>query len=124
MERGLPLFASTIAIPVLRREASMASMRIIGNLKITPPGFNTESTNSSATALLPANVERKAYTSDEQRVDQLPYDHRDYDRCSFHRAFIIRYDERFEPNRDTGFAAQGRSLAESANPGRADCEPV
>ena len=34
----------------------MASTRIINNLKITPPGFNTESTSSSATALLPAKM--------------------------------------------------------------------
>src|SRR4029450_4987009 len=34
----------------------MASTPIIGNLKITPPGFNTESTSSSATALLPAKM--------------------------------------------------------------------
>src|SRR6266511_526540 len=35
MERGLPLFASTIATPVLRREASTASTRIILSLKST-----------------------------------------------------------------------------------------
>ena len=39
----MPLFASTIATPVLRREASTASTRITVNLKITPSGFNPES---------------------------------------------------------------------------------
>src|SRR4029453_1420270 len=121
---GLPLFASTIATPVLRREASMASTRIIDNLKITPLGFNTESTSSSATALLRQNVERFAKTSGERRINQLPYDHRDHDRCSFQRAFIIRYHERLESNRDAGVARRRGSLLKSANSRQADCQSV
>src|SRR5207253_8582594 len=70
------------------------------------------------------NVERSAYTNGEQRVNQLPYDHRDHDRCSFHRAFVIRYDERLESNRNAGFARRRRSLSKSANSRQADCEPV
>src|SRR5262252_6004990 len=49
---GFPLFASTIATPVLRKEASMARTRIYRNVKIDCDGFNTESTNSKATVLL------------------------------------------------------------------------
>src|SRR3954463_8023436 len=49
---GLPLLASTIATPVLRREASMASTRIYRNVKIDCTAFNMESTNSKTTVLL------------------------------------------------------------------------
>jgi hypothetical protein len=60
MERSLPLFASTIATPVLRRETSTASTRIIVKVKIAQPGFNMESTNSKTKVLLARNVERFA----------------------------------------------------------------
>jgi hypothetical protein len=39
----LPLLASTIATPVLRKEASMASTRIYRKLKIVRRVFNPES---------------------------------------------------------------------------------
>ena len=61
------------------------------------------------------NVERFAQTNDEQKVYQLRYDHRDHDRCSFERSFIVRYDERLESNRDAGVAAGRKSLLKSAN---------
>src|SRR5207247_4043906 len=40
------------------------------------------------------------------------------------RSFIIRYDERFESDRDARFAAGRGSLIEFANSGQADCKPV
>src|SRR5438874_8286971 len=124
MERGLPLFASTIATPVLRREASTASTRITVNLKSPGPGSTWNRQVPPQPLYSRQNVERSAYTNGEQRVNQLPYDHRDHDRCSFHRAFVIRYDERLESNRNAGFARRRRSLSKSANSRQADCEPV
>src|SRR6187551_3308586 len=72
---GLPLFASTIATPVLRREASMASTRIYRNVKIDWNGFNTESTNSKATVLL----ERSTNEDVDQQDTQVSCQHRGRD---------------------------------------------
>src|SRR5262249_39084798 len=49
---GLPLLASTLAAPVLRREASMANTRIYRNRKIESNGVKTECTNSKTTLFL------------------------------------------------------------------------
>ena len=42
----------------------------------------------------------------------------------FERLFVFRYNERVEPNRDAGFAAERGSLIKSANSRQADCESV
>src|SRR5438876_7329430 len=87
-------------------------------------GVNIESTNCKATALLAPNVERLAHTSRCEEANSFCRDHCDRAHCCFERLLVFRYNERLEPNRDAGFAAEGRSLVESANPGRADCKPI
>src|SRR5436190_22436204 len=124
MERGLPLFASTIATPVLRREASTASTRITVILKSPGPGSTWNRQIRKHPFYSRRNVERFPQTNGEQRVDQWREEHRHHDGDALDCAFIIRYDERFESDRDARFARRRRSLVESANPRQADCEPV
>src|SRR5437016_2684625 len=118
---GLPLFASTIATPVLRRDASMASTRIYRNVKIDRCAFNTESTNSKTTVLL-------AWVSNgrgDQENSQAFCRHRGDDVCDFNdRIVIFRHDKRLESNRDAGFGTGRRLFAEFPDPGQADCESV
>src|SRR5215475_15985126 len=100
MDCGLPLFASTIATPVLRKEASMASTRIYRNVKIDCDRFNTESTNSKATVLL----ERSSNGHGNEQDSQAFCRHRGDDVCHARdRSKIVRHDKRIKSNRDTGF---------------------
>src|SRR5438105_622105 len=69
------------------------------------------------------NAERFTETScaEANRVHSNPGGPRHY---SFERPLVFGYDERFEPNRDAGFATERGSLIKFANSGRADCESV
>src|SRR5215510_4335408 len=118
---SLPLFASTIATPVLRREASIASTRISPNVKIYYGAFNMESTNSNATVLLPPLSSGDDETQNRQRVC---CHHRDDVRDTCERVVILRHDKRLKPNRHAGFATGRRPLDEFSNPRQADCESV
>src|SRR5215471_18453221 len=121
MDCGLPLFASTIATPVLRREASMASTRIYRNVKIDCDGFNTESTNSKATVLL---VRLTNGFDDEQNTESFCR-YRSDDVChACERSKIIRNDKRIEPDRDAGFGTRRRPFVKFSNPGQTYRESV
>ena len=59
-----------------------------------------------------------------QEANQLPHDCSDDDRSSFQHSFIFRYNERFESDRDAGFATSRRSFLKFSDSGQADREPV
>src|SRR5215475_7445396 len=113
MDCGLPLFASTIATPVLRREASIAKTRIYRNVKIDCDGFNTESTNSKLTVLL----ERFSNARNDEQNTQVFYRYRSDDICiAGDQSKIIRNDKRFESDRDAGFGTGRRPFFKFPNP--------
>src|SRR5215475_6917534 len=119
MDCGLPLFASTIATPVLRKEASMASTRIYRNVKIDCDGFNTESTNSKITVSLAGVTNGHV---DQQNCQTLRRHHGD-GVCDVNDSVVIFCDDkRIEPNRDSRFGTARRLFIKFPNPGQTHCE--
>src|SRR5439155_18882577 len=100
------------------------------NLRIARRAFNPESVRveyrqiSERPLYSRRNVERFAEAGDAERASALRDDYPGADPFSFDRFFILRYDERVESNRDSGFARSWGSFFEFSNSRQADCESV
>src|SRR5215510_12198953 len=121
MDCGLPLFASTIATPVLRKEASMASTRIYRNVKIDCDGFNTESTNSKATVLLERSSNGRC---DQQEFQNFCGHPRDDIHHARDRSKILRDDKRAKSNCDAGSGIARRLFVKFPNTGQTHCQSL
>src|SRR5204862_7185178 len=102
----------------------MASTRIIASLKSTGARSTRNRQIPKQRFYSRQNAEPFAKTSCDQEASRVHHGHRGHDGSASDQFFIVRYDERFESNRDAGFARRRRSLLKFANSRQANCEPV